>query len=203
MIYDGYETNIYCDLDDFHPHQFNDMIISKNGIIYSGSCGCVMKKFADIKKDTQTIIVAIVNQKPIIAADNLNFPNGLVTTKEDTLIVAESFSHKLTEFDINKDASLTNRRLFIELNKDFCPDGICLDLEGSGVWISDSYSGSCIRVDRANKKITHEIHINGNSCLACAIYENNVYLCTKNKKNIDTINITQKTGCIEKVKISL
>ncbi|GIS66140.1 MAG: hypothetical protein CM1200mP4_4880 [Rhodospirillaceae bacterium] len=43
---------------------------------------------------------------PSIAADGLWFPNGMVITPEgDMLVVAETFAHRLTTFDIGVDGS--------------------------------------------------------------------------------------------------
>jgi sugar lactone lactonase YvrE len=45
-------------------------------------------------------------------ADGLAFPNGMLITEDgDTLIVAESYSNRLTAFDVKADGSLSNRRV--------------------------------------------------------------------------------------------
>ncbi|MFI6599403.1 SMP-30/gluconolactonase/LRE family protein [Nonomuraea sp. NPDC050536] len=68
-------------------------------------------------------------------ADDIQFPNGMVITPDDrTLIISESFAGRLTAFDIDADAGLSNRRVFAE---GLGPDGICLDAEGA-VWVSTS-----------------------------------------------------------------
>src|SRR5262249_17779703 len=74
------------------------------------------------------------------------FPNGMVVTPDDsTLIVAESYAHVLTAFDIAPDGGLTNRRVWAHLGETAAPDGICLDAEGA-VWYADVPNHHCVRV---------------------------------------------------------
>src|SRR6185437_2358183 len=59
-------------------------------------------------------------------ADNISFPNGMAVTPDNkTLIVAESHGNCLTAFDIDADATLSNRRIWAAL-AGAAPDGICL-----------------------------------------------------------------------------
>lgn len=72
-------------------------------------------------------------------ADEIQFPNGMVITPDNrTLIVSESFAGRLTAFDIDADAALSNRRVFAD---GLGPDGICLDAEGA-IWVSTG--GNCV-----------------------------------------------------------
>ena len=69
------------------------------------------------------------------ADEDLAFPNGMVVTPDGrTLIVAESFNGRITAFDIASDGSLSNRRLWAQLEGQG-GDGICLDSEGA-VWVA-------------------------------------------------------------------
>ena len=78
-------------------------------------------------------------------ADGVMFPNGMAVTPNDsTLIVAESYGNCLTAFDIDADATLSNRRVWAPLGDDH-PDGICLDAEGA-VWYADVGNKHCTRV---------------------------------------------------------
>src|SRR5437762_1614366 len=62
-----------------------------------------------------------------------------------TLIVAESYAHRLTAFDVAGDGSLANRRVWADLGETAAPDGICLDAEGA-VWYADVPNRRCVRV---------------------------------------------------------
>jgi sugar lactone lactonase YvrE len=78
-------------------------------------------------------------------ARDLSFPNGMaVTADNSTLVVAESYRHRLTASDIGADGSLANRRVWAEVGH-HSPDGICLDTEGS-VWYADVGDRYCVRV---------------------------------------------------------
>ena len=56
--------------------------------------------------------------------------NTHITPDGRTLIVGESFGARLTAFDIAEDGSLSNRRVWAQLEKAM-PDGICLDAENA------------------------------------------------------------------------
>jgi sugar lactone lactonase YvrE len=68
-------------------------------------------------------------------AGDMAFPNGMAVTPDNrTLIVSESFTGRLTAFDIAADGTLSGRRIFAEGG--LGPDGICLDADGA-VWTSN------------------------------------------------------------------
>jgi sugar lactone lactonase YvrE len=78
-------------------------------------------------------------------ADDLAFPNGMTVTADNrTLIVADSYRHTLVAFDIGDDGSLSDRRVWADLD-DGTPDGICTDAQGA-VWYADVPNQRCIRV---------------------------------------------------------
>ena len=80
-----------------------------------------------------------------VVADDLAFPNGMAVTADNaTLIVAESYRHRLTAFDIGADGGLSNRRVWADLGS-HSPDGICLDREGAA-WYADVGDRCCVRV---------------------------------------------------------
>ena len=55
-------------------------------------------------------------------ADNLWFPNGMAVTPDgSTLIIAESHAHRLTAFTITAAGSLTDRRVWAELDQTLRP----------------------------------------------------------------------------------
>jgi len=77
-------------------------------------------------------------------ADGIAFPDGMVVTPDDsTLIVAESYAHRLAAFDIASDGGLSNRRVWAELG-DGVPDGLCFDADGA-VWYADVPNRRCVR----------------------------------------------------------
>jgi sugar lactone lactonase YvrE len=98
-------------------------------------------------------------------ADNIMFPNGMVITPDNsTLVIAESWAHRLTAFDIADDGSLSNRRVWAEVDG----DGICLDAEGA-IWCSGVSGGQpvCLRVREGGEvleRIDHDA-----ACFACML----------------------------------
>src|SRR5260221_2575221 len=68
----------------------------------------------------------------------------VVTPDNATLIVAESYGARLTAFDIAADGSLSNQRVWADLDGG-APDGICLDAENA-VWYADVPNKRCVRV---------------------------------------------------------
>jgi sugar lactone lactonase YvrE len=78
-------------------------------------------------------------------ADDIAFPNGMTVSPDNkTLIVADSYGHRLVAFSIAPDGSLSGRRVWAELG-DGTPDGICVDAEGA-VWYADVPNQWCARV---------------------------------------------------------
>ena len=98
-------------------------------------------------------------------ADGVAFPNGMVVTPDNaTLILAESYGKRLTAFDIAADGSLSNRRVWADLDGGF-PDGICLDAENA-VWYADVPNRRCVRV-REGGEVLQTIELD-RGCFACA-----------------------------------
>jgi sugar lactone lactonase YvrE len=94
-------------------------------------------------------VVAVVTADGTVrqVADGLEFPNGMVVTPDNkTLIVGESFATRLTAFDIADDGSLSNRRVWAQLEGG--PDGICMDADGA-IW-TPAWK-TCVRVQEGGE----------------------------------------------------
>lgn len=108
-------------------------------------------------------------------AGDIDFPNGMVVTPDGgTLVIAESFTGRLSAFDIAPDGSLTGRRTWAE---GLAPDGICIDAD-RGIWAQTadtrahtgdpkSPAGALVRVLEGGE-ITHRIET-PQPCFSCAI----------------------------------
>jgi len=100
-------------------------------------------------------------------AGGFGFPNGMAVTPDgSTLLVAESYAHVLTAFDIMPDGGLTNRRTWAHLGDAAAPDGICLDAEGA-VWYGDVPNRHCRRVAEGGDVL--ETIALDRGCFACAL----------------------------------
>jgi sugar lactone lactonase YvrE len=72
-----------------------------------------------------------------VVAGDMHVPNGMLVLPDGrTLIVAETAGYRLTAFTIAPDGSLSDRRVWAEL--DIAPDGIALDREGR-IWVATPF----------------------------------------------------------------
>jgi len=100
-----------------------------------------------------------------VQAEDFAFPNGMAVTLDNkTLIFAESHARRLTAFDIAGDGSLSNRRVWAEL--DGPPDGICIDDTGA-VWYADVPNAYCRRV-REGGEVLDEVKLD-RGAFACVL----------------------------------
>jgi len=146
------------------PPAGNELVVDGRGNAYVNGGGFDLtagEAFA------QGVIVLVTRDGSVRqVADGFAFPNGmLVTPDNSTLIVAESYAKKLTAFDIAKDGSLSNRRLWADLGEGV-PDGICLDSENA-VWYGDVPNQRCVRV-REGGEVLETIELD-RGCFACAL----------------------------------
>lgn len=95
---------------------------------------------ASVDKDGQTRVLA----------DNVDFPNGMATTRDGReLVVAESHAGRLSAWTIESDNSLSNRRVWADLG-DAAPDGISMAPDGT-CWYADVPAQRVTRVAEGGK----------------------------------------------------
>src|SRR5207248_439099 len=95
----------------------NDIVVDGRGNAYVNSHDAPMGTVAaDGQPATGRIYLVPAEGLPRLVADDLDFPNGMaITADNSTLIVAESYRHRLTAFTVSADGDLTNRRVFADL----------------------------------------------------------------------------------------
>jgi sugar lactone lactonase YvrE len=159
----------HADLSHISPHGWSEITVDGRGNIYANSINFDFADFGDVIASGEApgkIALVTPDGKAREVADGLAFPNGMVVTPDNgTLIVAESFTRRLTGFDIGADGELSNRRVWADVTG----DGICLDAEGA-VWTSDvgpDEGGVCQRV-REGGEVLDRIEID-RSCYACML----------------------------------
>ncbi|MFC7450719.1 SMP-30/gluconolactonase/LRE family protein [Rhodococcus daqingensis] len=136
----------YADLSALSPYGSNDIVVDGRGNTYVNNINFDIAA-GPPAAGTAPGFVALVTAdgRARVVAEDLAFPNGMAVTADNaTLIVAESYRHRLTAFDIAPDGSLTNRRVWADVG-DHSPDGICLDSEGAA-WYADVGDRCCVRV---------------------------------------------------------
>ena len=119
-------------------------------------------------------------------AGSSRFPNGMAITADNrTLILAESHGRCLTAFDIEPDASLSNRRLWAEL--DGPPDGICLDADGA-IWYAEVPGKRCVRVQEGGEVLeTIAFDRGGFSCALGGEDGHTLYIATTEWRGMDKV----------------
>jgi sugar lactone lactonase YvrE len=156
----------HADLSCLSTYGWNEIVVDGRGNIYVNSIG-----FRFGEEDFRPGIVALVTPDGLVrqVADGIAFPNGMVVTPDNTtLVVAESFTGKLTAFDIADDGSLANRRVWADLGGPGKGDGICLDAEGA-IWCSVVHENrpACWRV-REGGEVLQRIELE-KACFACML----------------------------------
>jgi len=153
----------YADLTGLSDHPWNEIVVDGRGNAYLKNIG-----FDFPGGEFAPGIIALVTPDGSArqVADGVAFPNGMVVTPDNaTLILAESYGNRLTAFDIAADGSLSNRRVWADLDGGF-PDGICLDAENA-VWYADVPNKRCVRV-REGGEVLQTIDLD-RGCFACML----------------------------------
>lgn len=165
-----------ADLSRLAPFHCNDMIVDRHGRAYVGNFGFDLHHGAT--PTATTLVLVEPDGRARVVADDMLFPNGTVITPDGrTMIVGESFGARLTAFDIAADGSLSNRRVWAQLERD-TPDGICLDAEGA-VWLASPISNSVVRV-REGGEITDRITVEKQAfaCMLGGPDRRTLFICT-------------------------
>ncbi len=161
----GGELVEHADLSHIATWHCNDMVVDASGRAYVGNFGYDIE---DPNAEQVLSKVAMVTPEGTVSvvAEDIKFPNGTVILQDQkNLVMAETWGHCLTAFDIAADGSLSNRREWASVAPHF-PDGICLDAEGA-IWVADPGQGKVIRV-REGGEITDEIDCDMGA-FACAL----------------------------------
>jgi sugar lactone lactonase YvrE len=154
---------VHADLSKLSPYPWGDLAVDGRGNAYIGNLG-----FNFPGGEFAPGLLALVTPDGSVrqVADGFAFPNGMVVTPDNkTLIIAESYAHKLTAFDIDATGQLSNRRIWAGLGGDF-PDGICLDSENA-VWYAEVPAKHCVRV-REGGQILQTVDLD-RGCFACML----------------------------------
>ncbi len=165
-----------ADLSRLASYHCNDLVVDRQGRAYVGNFGFDFAAGAPLSP--AEVILVMPDGQARVVADDLLFPNGTVITPDGrTLIVAETFGHRLTAFDIEPDGSLASRRVWADLEGAF-PDGICLDAEGA-VWVAAPEPGVVLRV-REGRTITDRVEVSTRpyACMLGGPKRRTLFVCT-------------------------
>jgi sugar lactone lactonase YvrE len=164
LVQEDGDLSEFANLYDMATYHCNDMVTDNLGRSYVGNFGFDL--FDGSEATTAEIIMVTPDGQPRVVADKVSFPNGTVITPDGkTLIVGESMAACLTAFDIADDGTLSNRRVWAQLDKAI-PDGICLDDQG-GIWVASPISNEALRVLEGGE-VTDRIKVE-NQAFACML----------------------------------
>lgn len=153
----------HADLRGLSKSPWNEIVVDGRGNIYVNGGGPAPA--AGQHFGPGTIVLVTPDGAIRQVADTIAFANGMALTPDnETLIIAESHASRLTAFDIAADGSLSNRRIWAEL--DGYPDGICLDADGA-VWYADVPNKHCVRVREGGDVLQTVTADRG--CFACML----------------------------------
>jgi sugar lactone lactonase YvrE len=155
----------HADLGALVEAEINDMVVDARGRAYVGNMGYDLFSGAPSRRAEITLVEPDGRCRNV--ADELDFPNGMaITDGGRTLVVAESFGHRVSAFDIAPDGGLANRRVLAEL-PDLIPDGICLDTAGN-VWVAGAMGGAFVQLDPRGLVIA-TIDVKPRAAIACQL----------------------------------
>ena len=192
-----------ADLTELSSFHCNDMVVDIDGNAFIGNFGFNTYDGEEIKPTN--LILVRPGEEPVLAADNLFFPNGTVITPDNkTLIVGETYAARLTAFDKSEDGSLSNRRIWADLKVNSeegtvpLPDGMCIDEEGA-IWVASPSTAEVIRVHEGGM-ISERIPVQTNAfaCMLGGEDRRTLFICTSNGSGVDPeAALREKSGKIE------
>lgn len=153
----------HADLRKLSPGPWNEIVVGGGGTAYVNT---IAFEFPGGEYRPGHVARVPTGGPARIVATDVAFPNGMALSIDGTtLLVAESYAHCLTAFDVQPGGDLTNRRVWATTG-DHSPDGICLDAEGAA-WYADVGSGMCVRVAEGGE-VLDRIEV-GEACFSCAL----------------------------------
>jgi sugar lactone lactonase YvrE len=170
----------HAQLSELTTGHLNDMIVDSQGRAFVGNFGF------DLMGGGRPAPASLVRVDPdgaaAVVASDLWFPNGMMITDDGTLIVAETFAARLTAFDIQLDGSLTDRRVWAQVQPSpeaadtetmlsavsFAPDGCALDAEGN-VWAANALGATVCRVAPGGRIVDEVAMPEGLGVFACGL----------------------------------
>lgn len=201
LVEDGDGLAVAADLSPFSGGPSNDMVVDARGRAYVGNIGFDYYG-GEAPRTTAIALVDPTSGRCSLAAEELFVPNGTVLSADGRrLIVAESFGHRLTSFDVADDGTLGARRTFAELG-DLIPDGICGDAEGA-IWAAVLGEG-VVRVHEGGR-ITERVRFAGRRAYACALGgedRRQLFVCTAGSDQPSEA-LARRDAAIERVAVEV
>jgi sugar lactone lactonase YvrE len=156
---------LHADLSSLAPSWCNDMVVDDVGRAYVGNFGFDL--FSGEAMKPTCLIGVEPDGRTRVVAEGLVFPNGAVISEDRRrLIVAETWAHRLSAFEIRPDGGLSPGRVFADL-VDGDADGIAIDAEGA-VWAA-CFGQSEFRRVHEGGRVSAVVPVPGEHAVACAL----------------------------------
>lgn len=196
----GGRLSEYADLSALASFHCNDMVVDGAGRAYVGNFGFDLHGGA--AEAPAEVVLVDTDGRPSLFADGLIFPNGSVITRGgDTLLVAETFGHRITAFGLDGDGRMGSRRVWAELGA-LTPDGICLDADGA-LWIASPGTGMVTRVQQGGAILDRcDTHGTPYACMLGGADRRTLYVCTSETDD-PAAAARLRSGRIEQVRVAV
>jgi sugar lactone lactonase YvrE len=178
----------------------NDIVVSVDGFVYLD----LYRPYVEGELPTGDIVVITPDDEVKTVAEGLSTPNGLgITADGSTLIVAETFGHRLLAYSIAPDGTLSGERVYADLGEGHGPDGVCLDEEGA-VWVGCHQSSEFLRVLDGGE-VTHRVAIGGDWAVAPALGgdDRRTLYMVVNRTSYEKMATGESEGRIEQVRVDV
>ena len=160
----GGQLTTYADLNPLSDRGWNELVVDGRGNAYVNGGGFDLMAGEPFSPGIIALVTPDGTARQV--AEGIAFPNGMAIAPDNrTLLIAESYGHRLTAFDIETDGTLSNRRTWADLGEDY-PDGITIDAEGA-VWYAVVPNRHCVRV-REGGEVLQTVPAD-RGCFACML----------------------------------
>lgn len=191
----------YTDLSGVARGDVNDLVVDPEDRIYVGNFGYDL--FGGGEAALSNLAMVDVDGSIRVVAEELDFPNGVVIKDGGgTLVVAETWSNRLTAFKRAPDGSLSDRRVYADMGER-SPDGICIDSEG-GIWVSCFNTGEFVRVLEGGT-VTDRVFCAGKRAVACQLggADGRTLFCCTFAGEVEDIHKRKRAGAVETLRVDV
>jgi sugar lactone lactonase YvrE len=161
----GSALALYAQTGAFSRGKLNDMVVGADGRAWLSNMGF------DYETETarSTTLVGLDPQGvAYAAATELWCPNGIaIAPSGRQLVVGQSASRDVLEFDIDSAGNLGERRVFGTLPQGACSDGLCMDAAGA-LWIASPTTREFLRMERGGR-ISDRVPTPEGHAIACVL----------------------------------
>lgn len=182
----------------------NDLCVDESGRAYVTQIGFDL--FGGAAPEGAPVVIVGPDGQVAVAGEDLVCPNGVGLSPDGrTLYVAESFSFRLTTFDVDERGRLSNQRVLRQFDEDVL-DGLCVDAEGC-VWVTCPFLGEVRRITPDGTVVDRvSVATPGHVVVSCALGgpdRRTLYLCTADTDLERLANDFEGTARIEAIEVAV